>query len=193
MISVCFATNNQFKLQEVRSLVPGIRIISLEEIGFTGELREDFETLEDNSLQKAQQIADKFGIDCFADDSGLEVPILGGAPGVHSAHYAGPKRDDSKNMDLLLSNLKDQSERRAQFRTVITFIQSGDLHFFQGTLSGSIATERMGTNGFGYDPIFIPEGYACTVAQLNLTEKNQISHRSKAVKQLVAFLNDRLS
>lgn len=193
MISVCFATNNQFKLQEVRSLVPGIRIISLEEIGFTGELREDFETLEDNSLQKAQQIADKFGIDCFADDSGLEVPILGGAPGVHSAHYAGPKRDDSKNMDLLLSNLKDQSERRAQFRTVITFIQSGDLHFFQGTLSGSIATERMGTNGFGYDPIFIPEGYACTVAQLNMTEKNQISHRSKAVKQLVAFLNDRLS
>lgn len=174
-------------------MVPGIRIISLEEIGFTGELREDFETLEDNSLQKAQQIADKFGIDCFADDSGLEVPILGGAPGVHSAHYAGPKRDDSKNMDLLLSNLKDQSERRAQFRTVITFIQSGDLHFFQGTLSGSIATERMGTNGFGYDPIFIPEGYACTVAQLNLTEKNQISHRSKAVKQLVAFLNDRLS
>ena len=189
MISVCFATNNLHKLEEVRAIVPGIQIVSLQEIGFTGELREDFETLEENALQKAQQVSNQFGIDCFADDSGLEVQALHGAPGARSAHYAGPERDDNKNMDLLLKNLQGQLHRKAQFRTVIALLQGGVTQIFQGTLSGSIANAKQGTNGFGYDPIFIPDGYPCTVAQLSMDEKNQISHRSKAVKQLVAFLS----
>jgi len=189
MISVCFATNNLHKLEEVRAIVPDIRILSLKEIGFTGELREDFETLEENALQKAQQIANRFGIDCFADDSGLEVQALQGAPGAHTAHYAGPERDDGKNMDLLLKNLQGQLYRQAQFRTVIALLQGGATQIFQGTLSGSIADSKQGTNGFGYDPIFIPDGYSCTVAQLSMDEKNKISHRSKAVKQLAVFLN----
>jgi len=137
MISVCFATNNLHKLEEVRAIVPDIRILSLKEIGFTGELREDFETLEENALQKAQQIANRFGIDCFADDSGLEVQALQGAPGAHTAHYAGPERDDGKNMDLLLKNLQGQLYRQAQFRTVIALLQGGATQIFQGTLSGS--------------------------------------------------------
>lgn len=189
MISVCFATNNLYKLEEVRAIVPGIRIVSLQEIGFTGELREDFETLEENALQKAQQITNQFGIDCFADDSGLEVQALHGAPGARSAHYAGPERDDGKNMDLLLKNLHGHPHRKAQFRTVIALLQGGVTQVFQGTLSGSIANSKQGTNGFGYDPIFIPDGYSCTVAQLSMDEKNQISHRSKAVKQLAALLS----
>ena len=189
MISVCFATNNLHKLEEVRAIVPGIQIVSLQEIGFTGELREDFETLEENALQKAQQVSNQFGIDCFADDSGLEVQALHGAPGARSAHYAGPERDDNKNMDLLLKNLQGQLHRKAQFRTVIALLQGGVTQIFQGTLSGSIANAKQGTNGFGYDPIFIPDGYSCTVAQLSIDEKNQMSHRSKAVKQLVAFLS----
>ncbi|MBM3177444.1 MAG: RdgB/HAM1 family non-canonical purine NTP pyrophosphatase [Bacteroidetes bacterium] len=188
-MSVCFATNNLHKLEEVRAIVPDIRILSLKEIGFTGELREDFETLEENALQKAQQIANRFGIDCFADDSGLEVQALQGAPGAHTAHYAGPERDDGKNMDLLLKNLQGQLYRQAQFRTVIALLQGGATQIFQGTLSGSIADSKQGTNGFGYDPIFIPDGYSCTVAQLSMDEKNKISHRSKAVKQLAVFLN----
>ena len=193
MISVCFITNNLHKLEEVRAIVPSIRIVSLQEIGFTGELREDFETLEENALQKAQQIANQFGIDCFADDSGLEVQALHGAPGARSAHYAGPERDDGKNMDLLLKNLHGHPHRKAQFRTVIALLQGGVTQVFQGTLSGSIANSKQGTNGFGYDPIFIPDGYSCTVAQLSMDEKNQISHRSKAVKQLAALLSQGVS
>lgn len=185
------ASNNQHKLSEIRSAVgPDLRILSLEDIGCREELPETMDTLEGNSLQKASYVFDKFHLSCFADDTGLEVESLNGAPGVYSARYAGEQKNSEANIDLLLRNLADKANRKARFRAVITLIGTGGIHTFEGALPGTIVHERRGGGGFGYDPVFQPDGYSRTLAEMTMEEKNAISHRGLAVKQLVSFLKD---
>lgn len=190
MREICFATNNKHKLEEVRSILgPDFRVFSLNELSFNEELPETKNTFEENSLQKAEYLFNHFKMPCFADDSGLEVEALNGEPGVFSARYAGNHKNDEDNIQLLLKKLTGKSNRRAQFRTVITFIdQQGHHHFFEGVIKGTIIDEKKGSSGFGYDPVFIPEGYTKTFAQMDSFEKNAISHRSIAVKKLAKFL-----
>lgn len=186
---LCFATNNAHKLEEIQAIL-GDRfdLFSLKDINCTEELPETGHTLEANSLEKAQYLYDHYHIDCFADDSGLEVYALGGEPGVDSAHYAGPQRSHADNVNLLLKNLADKTDRSARFRTVITLIQNGEVSQFEGNIKGQIITELRGTEGFGYDPIFVPEGYETTFAEMSLAEKGKMSHRARAFEKLVAFL-----
>lgn len=190
MQKICFATNNKNKLAEVRALLHGVvEIISLDEAGMHGELDEDFATLEENSLQKALFVSQKTGFSAFADDTGLEVDALHGAPGVFSARYAGPQRSSSDNIQLLLKNLKDEHHRKARFRTVIALVDSmNGTTFFEGKVEGHITTEPIGSGGFGYDPVFVPDGWRKTMAEMTLEEKNAISHRGKAVRKLITHL-----
>lgn len=186
---LCFATNNAHKLEEIQAILgDSFELLSLKDINCTEELPETGNTLEANSLQKAQHLYDYYQVDCFADDSGLEVNALGGEPGVDSAHYAGPQRSHADNINLLLKNLADKTDRSAQFRTVITLIQNGEVSQFEGSIKGQIIRELRGTEGFGYDPIFVPEGYDTTFAEMSLTEKGEISHRARAFGKLIAFL-----
>lgn len=188
-MNLCFATNNKHKLEEIQALVGSqFRIVSLEDIGCKEELAEDCDTLEGNSLQKAEYVFKKYGVPCFADDSGLEVEALGGAPGVYSARYAGPQRSHDDNMTLLIRNLKGTANRNAQFRAVITLLSKQGQEQFEGTLKGTIQLTRKGSGGFGYDPIFIPVGFSKTLAEMSMEEKNKISHRAIAVQKLVEFL-----
>ena len=184
------ASNNAHKLAEIRPLLaPGVRILSLQDIGCQEELPETTATLEGNSLQKARYVFDHYGYACFADDTGLEVPALNGAPGVDSAHYAGPQRSAADNMALLLSNMEGQLHRGARFRTVITLVdEQGVVYTFEGIVEGEITTEKMGSDGFGYDPVFRPVGFDRTFAQMTMEEKNMVSHRGRAVGKLVDFL-----
>ena len=192
MKTLVFATNNLHKLEEVRDILGGsFRIASLKEIGCTDDIPETADTLEGNALQKARYVKDKFGYDCFADDTGLEVEALGGAPGVFSARYAGPGHDSEANMQKLLKELEGKTNRQAQFRTVVALILEGREYTFEGIVRGTILTERRGTAGFGYDPVFVPEGYAETFAEMGSEEKNRISHRARAVQQLADFLHKR--
>jgi len=188
-MELCFATNNQHKLDEVSQLLgDSFKVVSLEAIGCTEELPEEQDTLEGNSLQKAKYVSDKFNISCFADDTGLEVEILGGAPGVYSARYAGEQRSSEDNMNLLLEKLVNQTNRKARFRTVITLILDNQTYQFEGIANGEILESKRGEKGFGYDPLFLPEGMNKSMAELTSTEKNAISHRGEAVRKLVAFL-----
>lgn len=192
MKTLVFATNNLHKLEEVRDILGGsFRIASLKEIGCTDDIPETADTLEGNSLQKARYVKEKFGYDCFADDTGLEVEALGGAPGVFSARYAGPGHDSEANMQKLLKELERKTNRQAQFRTVVALILEGREYTFEGIVRGTILTERRGTAGFGYDPVFVPEGYAETFAEMGSEEKNRISHRARAVQKLADFLHKR--
>ena len=187
---LCFATNNAHKLEEIQAILGNsFELISLKETGCKEELPETGNTLEANSLQKAQYLYDHYQVNCFADDSGLEVQALGGEPGVDSAHYAGPQRSHADNVNLLLKNLADKTNRSAQFRTVITLIQNGEINQFEGSIKGQIIGELRGTQGFGYDPIFVPDGDTATFAEMSLTEKGKISHRAKAFEKLVEFLS----
>ncbi len=189
-MEICFATNNKNKIKEIENLLEGkVKLLGLADIGCDEELPETQKTLEGNSLQKAEYVCQKYGINCFADDTGLEVIALDGAPGVYSARYAGEERDSLKNMRLLLENLQVKENRNAQFRTVISLCMDGKVKQFEGVVKGSIAKEFKGDEGFGYDPIFIPEGYEQTFAEMSLTEKNKISHRGIAVRKLADFLN----
>jgi len=190
MMKICFATNNKNKLQEVNAALEGHAVVvqSLEEIGCQNELPETGDTLEENAVQKAQYVLEHHHIDCFADDTGLEVEALGGVPGVYSGRYAGEPRSDERNMDLLLERLSGEKNRQARFRTVIALLFKGKQHLFEGIAEGRIVEERSGRGGFGYDPIFVPDGYQKTFAQLSMEEKNAISHRGIAVRKLVAFL-----
>jgi XTP/dITP diphosphohydrolase len=190
MIRICFATNNQHKLFEVKHAVPKeIEILSLENIQCFEELPETSDTLEGNSLQKARYVLEHYKIPCFADDTGLEVEALNGAPGVYSARYAGPQRSSDDNIDLLLSRLKNAGNRKARFRTVITLVGLDTSPVvFEGIIEGMIATEPRGTSGFGYDPIFQPDGKQLTFAEMNIEEKNSLSHRAIAVRKLSDFL-----
>jgi XTP/dITP diphosphohydrolase len=186
---LCFATNNAHKLEEIHAILGNsFELLSLKDIGCTEELPETGNTLEANSLQKAQYLYDHYQVNCFADDSGLEVHALGGEPGVDSAHYAGPQRSHADNVNLLLKNLTGKADRSARFRTVITLIQNGEVSQFEGSIKGKIISELRGTEGFGYDPVFVPEEYETTFAEMSLTEKGKISHRARAFEKLVAYL-----
>lgn len=187
---VTIATNNRHKLEEIQAILKGgIVLQTLKDIGCTEELAEEQDTIEGNSFQKADYVHKHYHVDCFADDTGLEVEALNGEPGVDSAHYAGPQRSHDDNINLLLRNLTGKSNRKARFRTIITLILDNKVHTFEGIVNGSILTERRGTDGFGYDPVFLPDGYSKTLAEMSMDEKNQISHRAVAVGKLVNFLN----
>lgn len=189
-MKIVFATNNANKILEIQSMLPKtIEIISLESIGCHEEIPETADTIEENAIMKANYVTEKYGYDCFADDTGLEVDALNGEPGVFSARYAGEQRSAEDNMTLLLSNLEDKTNRKAQFKTVITLNLKGKQYLFTGIARGEITLERAGNQGFGYDPIFRPENYQETFAQLPLETKNKISHRGKATVELIAFLN----
>jgi len=189
MIKICFATNNKNKLQEIREiLVNEAEILSLEDINCHEELQETQPTIEGNSLQKAQYVFDKYGINCFADDTGLLVEALDGAPGVYSARYAGEPSNGENNMKLLLQNLEGIENRKAHFKTVITYISAKETVQFEGIVNGNIATAKKGEKGFGYDPIFVPEGYTQSFAELSSEEKNKISHRGIATRKLEEYL-----
>jgi len=187
--TLIFATGNAGKAKEVGELLDGLMTVrSLKDIGFTEEIPEDHPTLEANAIQKARHIYDRYGEDCFAEDTGMEVMALNGAPGVYSARYAGPQRNDQNNMDLVLTNLKDKEDRSAQFRTVVALILGGELHTFTGIVTGEIAKTKTGDMGFGYDPIFIPNGHSTSFAEMQAEDKNKISHRGRAIEKLIRFL-----
>ena len=188
-MKLVFATNNSNKLSEIRSLVPdGIEILSLKEINCNEELPETNPTLQENALQKARYVFDNYGFNCFADDTGLEIDALGGEPGVYSARYAGEDCSAEDNMNKVLEKLEGEENRKAKFRTVIALIIDGKETLFEGECKGEITQTKSGVEGFGYDPIFIPNGYQLTFAEMNKVEKGAISHRGKAVKRLVSFL-----
>ncbi|MEE3375184.1 MAG: RdgB/HAM1 family non-canonical purine NTP pyrophosphatase [Candidatus Cryptobacteroides sp.] len=206
-MKIVFATGNPGKLQEAAAILgEGFELVTPAEVGITEEIPETGTTLRANSQQKADYIYKKTGLDCFADDSGLEVDILGGAPGVETARYAGPERDANANMDKLLSEMARREKeaamartngistanatRSARFRTSVTLIVGGVHHFFDGVMEGHIATEKHGKGGFGYDPIFVPEGYTQTNAELGDKVKNAISHRSKALRAMAEYLRE---
>lgn len=187
--NLVFATNNAHKLDEVRSILGSrFTVKSLKEIGCEADIPETADTLEGNALMKARFLYEKYGVDCFADDTGLEVTALGGAPGVHTARYAG-NHDSEANMNKLLNELEKKSDRSAQFRTVIALIIEGKEFLFEGIVKGTIAKEKAGDGGFGYDPIFIPEGFTQTFSQMGNDSKNHISHRALAVEKLYNYLN----
>jgi len=188
-MKLVFATNNANKLSELQALVPeGIEILSLKHINCNEELPETNPTLEENALQKAQYVYQNYGFNCFADDTGLEIEALGGAPGVYSARYAGEDCKAEDNMRKVLSKLKNEENRDAKFRTVIALIINGEQNLFQGQCDGKITENKNGVEGFGYDPIFTPQGCEITFAEMSKQEKGTISHRGKAVVKLVSFL-----
>ena len=188
-MKLVFASNNKNKIQEIQALVPNIiQIVSLEEIGCFEDIPETADTIEGNAILKANYVTEKYGYDCFADDTGLEVEALNGAPGVYSARYAGEQKNANDNMDKLLFELKDKTNRKANFKTVIALNLKGKQILFTGIINGKIIEEKIGTNGFGYDPIFVADGFDKTFAELSMEEKSTISHRGIAVKELILFL-----
>lgn len=187
-MKLVFASSNSHKINEIKKLLPeNIELLGLNDIECFDEIPEIAETIEGNAILKADYITQKYGYNCFADDSGLEINTLGGKPGVYSARYAGEPRDDNKNIDKVLVELENQSDRRANFKTVICLNLNSHQYLFTGIIDGNITQERKGSNGFGYDPIFVPDGYDETFAQMAFEEKNQISHRAKAVMQMIDF------
>jgi XTP/dITP diphosphohydrolase len=193
MNSIVFATNNLHKLNEVQGILKGhYRVLGLKDIGFTGEIPETGSTLPENASIKSWFVHQRFGMDCFSDDTGLEIDALGGRPGVYSSRYAGEEGNAAKNMRKVLSELEGEEKRTARFRTVISLILNGKEHFFEGIAEGKILTEQKGSGGFGYDPIFAPDGYQETFAEMPLKLKNSISHRGMAVTRLAGFLLDKI-
>lgn len=189
-MNIVFATNNINKLKEVQSMLPThIQILSLKDINCFEDIPETQATIEGNAIQKANYVKEKYGYNCFADDTGLEVEALNNEPGVFSARYAGAQRNDNDNINLLLNNLKPHNNRQAQFKTVIALSLNNELKTFTGICKGEITKDQSGNNGFGYDPIFKPAAFNRTFAEMTLEEKNTIGHRGKAVRQLVEFLN----
>lgn len=190
MRKLVFATNNTHKLDEVRNITGNqVNIVSLSDINCHEDIPETADTLEGNALQKARYIKEKFGYDCFADDTGLEVEALNGAPGVYSARYAGPRHDAEANMNKLLKEMEGKENRKARFRTVIALILDNKEYLFEGIVNGTIIAEKTGSEGFGYDPIFVPENYTETFAEMGNDLKNKISHRAEATKKLTNFLS----
>lgn len=191
MRKLVFATNNAHKLEEIRAILGDkIEVLSLKDIQCEADIPETADTLEGNAALKAEYIYRHYGLDCFADDTGLEVEALDGAPGVYSARYAGGEGHDSEaNIRKLLAEMQGKTNRKAQFRTSICLIEGGTEHLFEGVVKGEIIEEKRGDSGFGYDPVFVPEGYAETFAEMGSEEKNRISHRARAVQALCAYLN----
>ncbi|CAM2851532.1 XTP/dITP diphosphohydrolase [Flavobacterium succinicans] len=189
-MKIVFATNNENKIKEIQSMLPdNVTIVSLESIGCFEEIPETAETIEGNAIMKANYITEKYGYDCFADDTGLEIEALNNEPGVYSARYAGEQRSAEDNMNKVLHLLNDKSNRNAQFKTVICLNLKGEQYLFTGIAKGNITSEKKGEGGFGYDPIFQPENYKETFAELSLETKNKISHRGIATQSLLTFLN----
>ena len=190
-MELVFATNNKHKIKEINDLLDdNFTILGLADTGITEDIPEEAETLEENALFKARYVHEKTGLNVFADDTGLEVPSLGGAPGVHSARYAGESKSFDDNIEKLLREMKDMTERSARFRTVIALILDGSEYLFEGTVEGEIIRERRGSGGFGYYPVFLASGYDLTFAEIPLSEKNRVSHRAKAMRKLIGFLSD---
>ena len=190
-MQLIFASNNKHKIEEIKLLLPKtIEILSLHDIGCYDDIPETADTIEGNAILKANYVTQKYGLNCFADDSGLEVNFLNGQPGVHSARYAGNQRNDYENIQKLLLELKNQSHRTANFKTVICLNLNGTQNQFTGKINGTIAHEPNGNNGFGYDPIFIPDGYHITFAQMEQVQKTNISHRGLAMAKLIEFLKN---
>jgi XTP/dITP diphosphohydrolase len=188
-MQLVFASNNKNKIKEIQQILPqSITILSLEDIGCHEEIPETSNTIEGNAILKANYVTKKYGYDCFADDTGLEVEALNGEPGVYSARYAGEQCDSESNMNKLLNALHGKTNRKAAFKTVITLNKEGKQHLFTGVAPGKITVEKSGNQGFGYDPIFQPEGYQETFAEMDSALKNTISHRAIATKQLISFL-----
>lgn len=190
-MQLVFASNNKNKIKEIQQLLPdSIEILSLESIGCHEEIPETAETIEENAILKANYVTEKYGYNCFADDTGLEIEALNGEPGVYSARYAGEQKDANDNMDKVLNALGDSNNRTAQFKTVIALNINGEQQLFTGIAKGEITIEKSGNQGFGYDPIFRPEGYQETFADLELAIKNKISHRGKATQMLISYLSE---
>ena len=192
MQQLVIASNNAHKISEISELVEGIELLSLKDIGFTEDIPEPYHSFEENALAKASAIYKFCGKNVFADDSGICVHALGGAPGVDSAHYSG-ERDDEKNLQKVLEGLKGEEDRRAYYKAVICLVWDGEVYYFEGICEGKVIEEKRGVGGFGYDPIFIPDGYEQTFAELPLSVKNEISHRGKAVMKMVEYLSPALS
>ena len=191
-MKLVFATHNSHKLSEVqRMLPPGLTLLTLDEIGCHQEIPETADTIEGNAIQKARYVKERYGYDTFADDTGLEVRALDNAPGVYSARYAGEAKDNEANINLLLENLQQQSDRAAQFKTIFALCLGTELYTFEGIVRGEITPERHGAGGFGYDAVFLPEGYKDTFAQMTQEQKNRISHRGRALQKLSAFFEQR--
>ena len=190
-MKLVFATQNENKAQEIQSLLPEyFKIITLKDIRCFDEIPETAETLEGNSLLKASFISETYNLNCFADDTGLEIEALHNRPGVYSARYAGPDKSAAANIDKVLSELEGKTNRNAQFRTIITLILNTSIFTFEGIVRGEIISEKRGENGFGYDPIFVPEGEIRTFAEMSLEEKNKHSHRARAFQKMIDFLNE---
>jgi XTP/dITP diphosphohydrolase len=190
-MKLCFATNNRHKLEEIQAILGDqFEFLTLSDIGCDTDIPEPFDTIAENSREKARFVRDNFGIDCFADDTGLVVDALNGEPGVKSARYAGEQRDSNDNIDLLLKNLAVKENRTARFLTVITLSLNGEYRQFEGTVEGIIIDEKRGSNGFGYDPVFVPEGHTRTFAEMAMQEKSEMSHRGRAFAKLVTFLRE---
>ena len=188
-MKLVFATNNQHKLKELQAILSeSFELLSLKDIGCFEEIPEEQPTLEGNASQKAFYVFEKFGYSSFADDTGLEIEVLNGEPGVYSARYAGEAKDPQANMDKVLEKLENAEHRKARFRTVISLVLDGEEKQFDGIVEGEITKEKRGGSGFGYDPIFLPAGYHKTFAEMSLADKNQISHRARAVQKLVEYL-----
>ncbi len=192
-VKLVFATNNQYKLREVQELLPeGIEVLTLQDIGCHEEIEETASTLEGNAKIKTDHVKNGYGYDCFADDTGLEVSALNGAPGVYSARYAGENVTFDDNVNKMLSELRGEKNREARFRTVVSLFWKGKQYFFEGVCVGRIEEKKSGDQGFGYDPIFTPEGYQKTFAEMSSEEKGEISHRGKAIQKLVSFFEDKV-
>ena len=188
-MELVFATNNQHKLKELQSMLgEKIHLLSLNDIRCENEIPEEQPTLEGNARQKSMYVFEKYGYSCFADDTGLEIDALNGEPGVYSARYAGEEKNSEANMNKVLKKLANETNRKARFRTVISLIINGEEKQFEGIVNGKILNEKKGNAGFGYDPVFQPEGHKLTFAEMDLNEKNKISHRGRAVEQLVRYL-----
>ncbi len=189
MKRLVFATSNAHKLSEIRGILPHFDIAGLQDIGISEDIEETGTTLEENALIKAKFLYEKTRMPSLSEDTGLEVFSLNGAPGVHTARYAGEEKDPEKNMEKLLAELEYKSNRQARFRTVISYVAQDETHFFEGIVNGSIALKKSGAKGFGYDPVFIPEGFDQSFADLDVFIKNEISHRARAVSKLIDFLS----
>jgi XTP/dITP diphosphohydrolase len=194
MVSIVFATHNPNKLEEIRQMLPpGLKLLSLDDIGCQEEIPETADSLEGNARLKASYVREHYGYDCFADDTGLEVVALDGAPGVYSARFAGPRADSQANIRKLLRLMEDKPDRKARFRTVIALAVGRDFYFFEGEVEGEILRQPSGTGGFGYDPVFRPWGYEQSFAEMPLQEKNRISHRGKAFRNLNSYIRKNLA
>lgn len=192
MKKLVFASANQNKIKEIKSILPaGFELVTLDELGFHEEIPETSPTISGNAIQKTTFLKDKLALDCFSDDTGLIIPALNNEPGVYSARYAGPQRNADDNMDLVLGKIAEKNDRSAYFMTTIALWYEGELHLFEGKVTGEIITTKKGEQGFGYDPIFIPEHQGKTFAEMTLAEKSKFSHRARAFEKMIAFLNSK--